>query len=50
MTLILGTLLFVNLILCCFFVMVDIHEECEWQTLAALHEEELGRLWDDEAA
>ena len=50
MILILGSLLLTFLLLFCLFIVVDIYEECEWQTAAAEHDEELDRLWDDEAA
>jgi hypothetical protein len=46
--LILGTLLLANLLVCCVFVMVDIHEECVWQTIAAEHDELLDELWADD--
>jgi hypothetical protein len=45
---ILGTLILADLLLCCAFMFVDIHEECEWQTRAAEHEELLDELWAEE--
>jgi hypothetical protein len=46
--LILGTLLLAYLLAFCVFVMVDIHDECEWQTLAAERDGLLDELWADD--
>jgi hypothetical protein len=47
MTLILGTLILADLLLCCIFMFADIHEEAQWQTRAAEHDALLDQLWDE---
>ena len=47
-TLILGTLILADLLICCVLMFIDIHEECEWQIRAAEHEERLDEMWADE--
>ena len=42
-TLILGTLILADLLICCVLMFIDIHEECEWQMIAAELDEERRR-------
>jgi len=45
---ILGTVILFYFLGCCVLMFIDIHEEAEWQTRAAEHEELLDELWNDE--
>jgi hypothetical protein len=46
---ILGSVILFYFLGCCVLMWIDIHEEAEWQTRAAEHEELLDELWNDES-